>query len=188
MQNNLFIISGPSGAGEDSIIQGLIKNGVILERVITSTSRNMRSGEVNGNPYYFLSREDFKKKIDNSEFFEWAKEYNNNYYGVTNDEIKRVERCGKVGIWKIGYKGVRTAKKLLPDIKAILINAPLIQIEARIRARDKGVSDEYIAERMMYTKEWLEYKYLYDYEVVNSNGNLDKSIQAVMEILDVKKT
>ncbi len=182
MQNNLFIISGPSGAGEDSIIKGLIKRGLDLERVITSTSRTMRPGESQGNPYYFLTSDQFKKGIVNNRFFEWANEYNS-YYGVTHNEIKRVQNSNKIGIWKIAYKGVIAAKKLLPQIKSILINAPLSQIEARIRARDKSVADEFVAERMRYTKEWLAHKDMYDYEIMNLDGELDDAILKVFNIL-----
>ena len=98
--NNLFIISGPSGAGEDSIIEGL-KSHFPIERVITTTSRPMRPGDSNGNPYYFISKEEFKKRIEEEKFFEWAQEYNDNYYGVTHEEINRVIDSNKIGIWKI---------------------------------------------------------------------------------------
>ena len=182
----LFIISGPSGAGEDSLIEGLIKKGVDIERVVTTTSRPMREGESEKSPYYFISVDEFEKRIKDGEFFEWAQEYNNSYYGVTHGEIDRVQKSGKVGIWKIGYKGVRSAKKLLPGVKAILINAPLDQIEVRIRMRDKGVSDEYVRARMEYTKEWLEHKHLYDVEVMNVNGGLNKAVEEVYEVLREK--
>ncbi len=183
---NLFIISGPSGAGEDSIIEGL-KKFIDIERVITTTTRAMRPGESQGNPYYFISSEEFKKSIKENKFFEYACEYNNNYYGVTHEEINRVKNNGKVGIWKIEYKGVITAKKLMPDIVAIFINAPLESLEKRIKQREKqGVSPNYVKERMEYTKEWLKHKDIYDYEVINKDGELDKAIKETLEIIQKK--
>lgn len=180
-KNNIFIISGPSGAGEDSIIDTLVQR-FGVERVITTTTRSMRPGEKRGKPYYFISKEEFKERIENNEFFEWALEYNDNYYGVTKDEIARVENCGKIGIWKIEYKGVITAKKLLPGIIAIFINAPLDIIKQRIKTRS-DVDDDYVKERMEYTKEWLKYKHIYDYEVINEQGKLEKAVNKVIDII-----
>jgi guanylate kinase len=185
MQNNLFIISGPSGAGEDSIIKGL-KELFPVEVVITTTTRSMRTNENEGNPYYFISKEEFQKRITENKFFEWAQQYNDNLYGVTFDEIERVKKCGKIGLWKIEYKGVITAKKLIPDITTIFINAPLDQLEERIRRRDQ-VSEEFIKERIAYTKEWLKHKDIYDYEIINENGKLAESIIKVAQIIQNKK-
>ena len=182
MPNNIFIISGPSGAGEDSIINGL---GEILpiKKVITTTTREMRLGESQKNPYYFISKKKFKKGIEQNKFFEYAKEYNDNYYGVTHNEINRVKNSNKIGIWKIEYKGVITAKKLMPEIIAIFVNAPVKILEKRIRSR-KGVSEKFIKERTKYTKKWLKYKNIYDYEVINEEEKLNKTIAHVAKIIN----
>lgn len=178
---NIFIISGPSGVGEDSIIKGL-KKILPIEVVITSTTREMRPGESQGNPYYFISKEEFEKGIEENNFYEWAKEYNDNLYGVTKEEIKRIGNSEKIGIWKIEYKGVITAKKLIPNIVAIFINAPLDILEKRIRSRS-NVSEEYVKERLEYTKKWLKHKDIYDYEVENEEGKLDETIKKVYDII-----
>ncbi len=179
---NLFIISGPSSAGEDSIIEGLRKL-FPIERVITTSTRPMRPGESQGNPYWFISREKFEEGIRKDKFVEWAEQYNSNLYGVTREEIERVKNSGKVGIWKIDWKGVITAKKLYPEIKSIFVTVPSLDIlENRIRRRG-GISEEYIKERMEYTKEWMKHKDIYDYEVVNKEGKLDEAIRKTSEII-----
>lgn len=179
---NIFIISGPSGAGEDSIISGLSKR-FPLERIITTTTRQMRPGESQGDPYYFISIDEFKKRLDNGEFVEYAQQYNGNFYGVTKDEIGRVAQSGKIGTWKIEYKGVEAAKKLFPQIVAIFINAPSLEIlEKRIRRRD-DVSEEYIRERMEYTKEWLRHTDIYDEHVINEEGKLDEAVEKIAAII-----
>src|SRR4030042_4578931 len=181
-KSKIFIISGPSGTGEDSIIEGLRKH-FEIERVITTSTRSTRPGETNGKPYYFINREEFIKRRDNGEFVEWAEQYNNNLYGVNEEEIKRVKNSGKVGIWKLDLKGVMTAKKLYPEIKSIFITVPdLKTLEDRIRRRG-GISEEYIKERMEYTKEWMKHKDVYDYEVYNEEGKLDEAIQKTAEII-----
>ncbi len=180
--SNLFIISGPSGVGEDSIIKELKKN-INIEIVITTTTRPMRPGESQGNPYYFITLEEFQKGIKENKFFEYACEYNNNYYGVTHKEINRVKNSDKIGIWKIEYKGVITAKKLMPGIIAILISAPLSSIEKRLKKREQNASSQYIKERMEYTKEWLKHKDVYDYEVINEDGKLEEAVKQTLKII-----
>jgi len=181
-KKNIFIISGPSGAGEDSIIEGLSKF-FPVERVITTTTRAMRSREAQGSPYYFVSQKEFEKKIKNDELAEYAQEYNDNFYGVTKKELERVRACEKIGIWKIEYKGVITAKKLFPEIKSIYINPPSLEIlKQRIMRRD-NVSEEYVNERMEYTKEWMKYENIYDFKVVNEEGKLDEAIEKVANII-----
>lgn len=181
MKSNIFIISGPSGAGEDSIIDGLKKT-MPIERIITTTTRKMRLGEKSGREYYFISHNEFNELIKEKKLFEYAKEYNDNYYGVTYDEIDRVKNSGKIGIWKIEYKGVITAKKLIPGIISIFINAPLEVLEKRIRRRD-NVTEEFIKNRLEYTKEWLKHLDIYDYVVENEEDRLDKTINLVSEII-----
>lgn len=181
-KSNIFIISGPSGAGEDSIISALEKR-MPIERIVTTTTREMRPGESQGNPYYFISKKEFDENLANENFAEHAVQYNGNIYGVTNQELERVEKSGKIGIWKIEYKGVMTVKEKYPEIKAIFVNAPSLEIlEDRIRRRD-NVSDEYIQERMKYTKEWLNHTDIYDETVINHEGELEKAVDDVEAII-----
>jgi len=181
-KNNIFIISGPSGAGEDSIMESL-KNRFNLERIVNTTTREMRPGESEGTPYYFLPKEEFIKRVEQGEFLEYAQQYNGNYSGVTKKEFERVNASGKVGLWKIEYKGVMTVKKIFPEIVAILVNAPNLEVlESRIRRRG-NVSDEFIKERMDYTREWLKHTDIYDYTVINEEGKLEEAISKVAKII-----
>lgn len=183
MSSNIFIISGPSGAGEDSVIEGLEKY-FQIERVITTSTRSMRVGESQGKPYYFISQPEFEKKIEQDELAEYAQEYNDNFYGVTKKELERVKNSGNVGLWKIEYKGVITAKKKFPEIKSIYIAPPSLEIlRQRILKRDPNVSEEYLEERMEYTKEWMKHEDVYDYKVVNEEGKLNETIEKVANVI-----
>ncbi len=180
-KNKLFIISGPSGAGEDSVIDGL-KKFLPVERVITTTTRKKRSDVFTEDPYYFISKKEFEKGIFGNKFFEYAQEYNNQFYGVTNEEIQRVIESGKIGIWKIEYKGVMTMKKIMPEVTAILITTPSLEVMKQ-RLLKRGETEEFVRQRMDYTKEWLKHKDIYDYEVVNYEGKLDETVEEVKGII-----
>jgi len=180
-KNNLFIISGPSGAGEDSIIEGL-KKFLPIERVVTTTTRGKRSDVFVEDPYYFISKKEFKKGIEEDRFFEYAEEDNNEFYGVTNEEIKRAISCNKIVIWKVEYKGVITIKKLIPEAVSILIMTQSLEI-LKQRLLKRGESEEFIQRRMDYVKEWLKHKDIYDYEVVNYEGKLDEAVEEVKGII-----
>jgi len=181
-KSNIFIISGPSGAGEDSIMEGL-KKYFDVERIINTTTRKIREGEAQGKPYYFISPQEFQEGIKNNRFVEYAQEYNDNFYGTTKDELERIKKSGKVGLWKMEYKGVIKTKKLYPDVVSIFVNAPSMEIlEERIRRRS-NVSEEYIRERMEYTKEWLKHIDIYDYRIINEDGKLDKTINEIAIII-----
>ncbi|NTW89403.1 MAG: hypothetical protein HGB37_00630 [Candidatus Moranbacteria bacterium] len=178
---SLFILSGPSGAGEDSIINALSQR-LPVERVVTTTTRDSRPGETQGNPYYFVSRATFDAMIATDSLAEWAEEYNGNLYGVTRKELIRVSSSDKIGIWKIEWKGVLTAKRIFPGIICILISAPLESIEARIRKRD-NLSEAYLAERMEYTREWMTHTDIYDYTIENRDGELEKAVDQAETII-----
>ncbi|MEI8096808.1 MAG: guanylate kinase [Candidatus Moraniibacteriota bacterium] len=178
---NIFIISGPSGSGQDSIIEGLQKK-IPIELVMTSTTRQKRDGESEGNPYHFISLELFEKNIKEGKFLEYAKTYNEQYYGVTYEEIKRVAESRKFGVWKMDWRGVETAKKIFPTIIAFLVTAPLDILESRIRRRDNP-KEAFIQERMEYTKEFLNHTHLYDYVIKNEEGKLEQAIEQVFQII-----
>ena len=179
---NVVIISGPSGVGEDSVIEGL-REFTTINRVITTTTRTPRESENEGNPYYFISKEEFEKRIKDGEMIEWAEQYNGNLYGVTKEELQRVNDLEGIGVWKVEYKGVISAKKLFPEMKAILLMAESLEVlEERIRSRTT-VSEEFIAERMAYTREWLTHADIYDYTVINKQDMLHEAIQEVVDIL-----
>ncbi|PID51877.1 MAG: guanylate kinase [Candidatus Moraniibacteriota bacterium] len=179
---NIFIISGPSGAGEDSIINELKKR-MNVRTIVTTTTRDMRSGESEGKPYYFVSIKKFKNLIKEDGFVEWAQQYNGQYYGVTKQEFADIVAEGKIGLWKIEYKGVQTAKKKFPHIIAILIMAESLDVlEKRIRNRSK-VTEEYVQERMKYTKEWLKHTDVYDYHVINRQNKLFEAVEEVENII-----
>lgn len=180
---NLIIISGPSGSGQDSVIEGLIKRGLPVERVVTTVTRPMRPGESPGKPYYFISAGEFERLVAKDKMAEWAVVYGNKC-GVTRDELERVKNLkDKIGVWKMEWRGAEAAKKLYPDILAIMIVPPDIgALAARSEKRHQQTEEE-IQARLAGSREMLEHKDIYDYVVVNEEGKLDGAIDKVTEIL-----
>lgn len=182
MKKPIFIISGPSGAGEDTIIEALKKD-MPIDKIVTTTTRKKRKGEKHGKDYYFLSEQEFDSVLKNNGFFEHATQYNGKQYGVTHKEIQRVINSQKIGIWKIEYQGVIKAKELLgDDVVTIFISVPLDQLKKRIMHRGDMTPQE-VEDRMEYSKKWMEHKDIYDYEVDNSDGQLNVAISRIKEII-----
>lgn len=176
----MFVIYGPSGSGQDSVLDG-IKKSLPIELTITTTTRAKRPGEKDGHPYYFISREKFLEGIAQNKFIEYAKTYHDDYYGLTKEEFDRVRQSTKIGIWRTDFQGAITAKHLFPEIIILFINAPLAVLESRIRKRDNP-SESSLKERLQYIKKWLP-QCVYDYKIENQQGKLEETIQKVAAII-----
>ncbi len=180
--NKLFVIYGPSGSGQDSIIEGVAKD-IPVERVITTTTRPMRPDETQKNPYWFVSKDHFEKAVSNHSFIEWAKTYNGEWYGVSHDEIERIASSGKIGIWKVDWQGAKSIRALFPAVPIIYITAPIENISKRLRKRDTA-TEAYFQERMEYIEDLLNRSDLvYDYKIENNDGGLEQAIGNVEEII-----
>ena len=180
MKSKLFIISGPSGAGKDSTIEEL-KKYLDFEKVITTTTRKMRPNESEGHPYYFISKEDFKKGIEENKFFEYALEDNGNYYGGTFRELEKIKTSKLPVIWEVDYKGVMAGKKMFPDAKAILIYIPFDLIKKRLLARKEATN--IIHDRLAYAEGWYKNENIFDYKIENKEGELEETAQKLFQII-----
>lgn len=183
MYSNIFIVYGPSGSGQDSVIEGVQKQ-LPVERIITTVTRPMRPRESQGHPYYFTTQKDFEVKIANGELLEYVQKYDDIYYGVTTQEVNRVAQSGKIGIWKVDFAGARDLKKRFPELTVIFINAPLSMIEARIRKRDNP-TEQYLQTRLRHIQEWLP-KSVYDFKIENKDGKLKEAIEEACAIIRKK--
>lgn len=178
----LFVVYGPSGSGQDSVVEGIARR-LPVERVITTTTRGMRRGESQQRPYWFVSRVEFEKAIQSDSLIEWAKTYNDEFYGVTRDEIERVTSSGKIGVWKVDWKGAKSIRTLFPQIPIIFITAPIESIRQRILRRDNP-DDSYFKERMAYIEDLLARPDLvYDYTIENRDGELEKAVDQAEAII-----
>ena len=125
-QGKAIIFSAPSGSGKTSLVQYLIKNVPKLGFSISACTREKRGRhEVNGKDYYFLSQDEFKRKIDEDAFIEWEEVYEGNFYGTLKEEIQRIWDSGKAVIFDVDVKGGLALKKYVGDnALAIFVKLP----------------------------------------------------------------
>ncbi|MEK7539696.1 MAG: guanylate kinase [Patescibacteria group bacterium] len=181
----LFVITGPSGAGKDSVIQAVAQAGQPFNGIITTTSRSLRKGEEQNKSYHFISRPEFQQKIDSGEMVEWAEVYGN-LYGSTKQEVDQALTQDGPVIVKVDPQGARTFKKLYPEAVAIFVMPPSFEfLEKRLinRATDKP---EIIKKRLELAKKELQNLLDWDFLVVNDEGKLQDAAQEVVDIMQLK--
>lgn len=166
LSSNLIIVSGPSGAGKDTVVNEVLKLDDRLSLSVSATSRSVRGDEKDGVNYYFLSEKDFLEKVDNDEFIEYA-QYGSSYYGTLKyDVIKRIEN-GKKVILVIEVQGAEKVKKMYPDSLSVFIMPPSTEVlENRLRSR-KTDSEQAILNRLEIAENEIKKSVNYDYIVVN---------------------
>ena len=179
----LFVITGPSGAGKDSVIFKSKELGLQFGQVITTSSREARPGESEGFPYYFISKEEFEKKKDTNELIEWAEVYGN-YYGCTKEEVENKLKEHDIVVVKVDPQGARTYKKMMPDATTIFIMPPSYEyLEKRLVNRETD-SAEVIKKRLSVARKELENLLDWDYLVVNEEGKLQEAAEETVEIIN----
>ena len=177
----MVIISGPSGVGKDAVL-GLKKSHFPIYHVITLNTREPRPDEKEGVDYFFVSREEFEKKIANDEMIEYSKVYAD-YKGVPKSQIRTAMASGKDVILRLDVQGAEKIKKL--ESSAVLIFlVPSNQEEwikrlgGRAHRKDKDIQT-----RIETAKNELHYAKNFDYIVVNAQNKLDETVQKIEAII-----
>ena len=178
---NLFVISGPSGAGKGTLLSK------VLERIpdawvsVSATTRNPRPGEVEGKHYYFLDPERFKSLVDQEGFLEWA-QVHDNYYGTLKQSVLDHMRSGDQVILEIDVQGAFQVRKALPEAHLVFIEPPSLE-ELKRRLRQRGTeTDEVISSRMKTAEVELAQKMEYDIQVVNDD--LERAVNELVDIIN----
>tara|TARA_B100002049_G_scaffold109675_1_gene80918 strand:+ start:13 stop:663 length:651 start_codon:yes stop_codon:yes gene_type:complete len=170
---NLFILAAPSGAGKSSLIKALLeKHGDNTENPmqvsVSHTTRAPRPGEVDGEHYHFVSREQFEKLIEQGVFFEWAEVFGN-YYGTSRVVIEQTLHRGIDVFLDIDWQGARQVKKLLPDTCGIFILPPSSEVlRERLNRRGQD-SEDVIAGRMREAISEMSHYGEFDYILINDD-------------------
>ena len=184
MPGKALIFSAPSGSGKTTIVKHLLANNPALGFSISASTRDKRGRtEANGKDYYFLSPEDFKKKIDANEFIEWEEVYAGNFYGTLKSEIERIWKEGKDVVFDVDVQGGIKLKQYFGDnALAIFVKVPSFEaLEQRLKNRGTE-SEESLSRRLFKAK--FEMAFADRFDVVLLNEDLDKSTVEAQRLYD----
>ena len=179
----LIVFSAPSGSGKTTIVRYLLsKPELNLDFSISATSRPPREEEVDGKDYYFLSLEDFKKKIKNDEFLEWEEVYRDNFYGTLKTEIERIWASGKNVIFDIDVVGGLDIKHIYPEqTLAVFVKPPSIE-ELKIRLKKRKTESEDKI-NMRVAKASIELATAPQFDYIIENNNLQKALDQAYKLV-----
>ena len=178
--SKLFVISGSSGVGKGTVIKEFLKRNPSFKLSVSCTTRQPREGEIHGENYFFLSKEEFKSCVDNNEFLEWA-EFSGNMYGTKRPYVDEKLALGKNLILEIDTKGALQVKKIMPEAILIFILPPSFEeLESRLRGRHTE-TEEAIQKRLLSTKLEMENSKSFDYQVINDSiENAVSRLESIM--------
>jgi guanylate kinase len=169
-KGTLFVVSGPSGAGKSSLVREALTRCGNLVRSISATTRLPRRGEIQGKNYYFVSREEFEKMIENNELLEWV-DYCGFYYGTPLKYVNESIEKGTDVILEIEVIGAMNVKKIMPGAYLIFISVfNITQLENRLRKRATEC-EEVIMTRIRKAQDEMKYEKYYDCIIINNNYN-----------------
>lgn len=178
-KGKFIIISGPSGVGKGTICDVLLKE-LNAWFSVSMTTRAIRDGEVDGVNYFFISKEKFKKRIEEGQLLEYNI-YNDNYYGTPKDKVLEKMEEGIDVLLEIDVNGARNVKNIFPDALLIYIAPPSIE-ELKNRLVNRGTESlDVIENRLKIAEEELKQVDFYDYVIVNDD--LDKAIDEIKKIM-----
>ncbi len=183
----LIILSGPSGVGKGTVRKAIMaKHKVRLTYSISMTTRAPRAKEVNGRDYYFVSKEEFQKNIDEGNFLEWA-EFVGNRYGTPKDKVDQLRNEGKNVFLEIEINGATQVLSKVKDDRVVsfFLKPPSIeQLENRIRKR-KSETEEVIRERLEKGEKEMSMTEAYDYVILNDE--IDRAAEEIISIIKEKQ-
>ncbi len=182
----LFVVSGPSGAGKDTLVEALRARIPRLRYSVSATTRPPRAGEKEGQHYFFLTREAFEARQRDDGFLEW-REYNGNLYGTPRDYVVKTLTEGYDMIMKPEVNGAIAVKAAYPDAVLIfLVPDRFTHLRKRLEERRTETNEE-IARRLEIAHQEMRFIRDFDYIVVNEQGRSEDAIRDLHAILQAER-
>ena len=177
-KGKLFVVSAPSGCGKGTILFEVLNKNKNLFYSVSATTRTPREGEIDGVNYYFLSKDEFKREIDNGGMLEYA-QYCDNFYGTPKKKVVEKLEQGIDVILEIETKGV------MPEAVLIFILPPSV-LELRRRLNKRGTEEESVIEKRVKEAE-DEIRRAFNYDYIIMNDELNKAIEDFEAVLKASK-
>ena len=177
----VFVVTGPSGAGKGTLIKGLLERVPGLEVAVSATTRAQRPGEVDGHDYWFLSDEDFTRRVEGGELLEFVTYVSGRRYGTLHSEIERIREEGNVCVLELELEGALRVQADVEGSVTVFIAADVSELERRLRARDTESTGE-IGERIALARVQLEQAHRFRYMV--RNDDLERATAALAAIVE----
>ena len=181
----MIVLSSPSGAGKTTLTRRLLTENPRMSMSVSATTRQPRSGEVDGVDYYFVDKADFEAMRERGEFLEHARVFDN-YYGTPRGPVETALGQGRDIIFDIDWQGAQQLTQAAADdlVKIFILPPDMVTLEERLRARAQD-SDEVIAKRMSKSENEISHWAEYDYVVVNDE--LDDALARLRTILEAER-
>lgn len=176
-----IIIIGPSAVGKTTIANNLTKGDLAVERVVTTTTRDIRPNEKDGVDYHFISQSEFEEHIHNNEMLEWAM-YNENFYGSRWSDVVSITNSGHIPIWVTESKGAEYLKNYASEAITIFI-MPADFATLRRRLERRNLPKQEIINRIKLAKAELLNAPKADYRVINVDGKIELVVEEVADII-----
>ena len=181
----LIVISGPSGAGKDTVMQRMQERGLPFRFVVTATTRPKRANETHGKDYFFVSKEEFAHMIDEDELIEHAIVYGD-YKGIPKQQVREALATGKDVVMRIDVQGAETVRKMAPEALMIFITTENEEeLVKRLETRKTETADS-LAIRIATARKELKRVEAFDYVIVNRDFRLDTTVDAIRAIIEAE--
>lgn len=178
----VFILTGPSGVGKTTVARELLKRVPNLVRLVTYTTRAPRPAEVDGRDYHFITEEEFARKRDAGEFFEWAQVYND-LYGNSRTDLEHIRAAGKDVLLVVDIQGAKTIQSKIPEAISIFLQAESAEaLMRRLRMRGKMKPEDEARRAQTASAEMQEAKHC-KHTVTAPEGKIEETVQAVFAII-----
>jgi len=174
-------VTGPSGAGKGTLIKGLLERVPGLQIAISATTRPQRPGEVDGHDYWFLSDEEFTRRVDRGEFLEWVPYVSGRRYGTLRSEIERIAQDECVCVLELELEGALRVQDEVARSVTIFIAADVEELERRLRERATESTGE-IGERITLARGQLERAHEFRYMV--RNDDIERATDALVALVE----